>query len=290
MNVLSAPNKALERSFVDIATEIRHLNKISNIIRRASKEDHNSKAKDFQIRDDEGNNVEQELLGHFRRHIRDRFPKISDTIQQRLASAMVLRRKRILYRRHRQGNMAIRPQETVPEASVTLPSTPMNPLSVQRRTQRDKVPAAVVAPAIFAPSRIESATTLATEKYKKAASTPSVVSASNTVALGSHDTLIFPPAPGFAAKRKYERLKSKRLAIHQDALDRLAESPATADSSQDILINRNASGMTSEQIASAEAEIKDILKSDLQAVGEIMCPYCLYALPAELVFDERKWQ
>ncbi|KAM0259352.1 hypothetical protein ACHAQJ_003384 [Trichoderma viride] len=107
----------------DIATEISHLNKISNIIRRASQETHNLQAKDFQIKDEEGNDVESLLLDHYKHYISNRFPTASVTIQKRLASAMILRRKRILYKRFRHGNMAIQPTKVVPNLTFTLPNS-----------------------------------------------------------------------------------------------------------------------------------------------------------------------
>ncbi|KAH8586928.1 hypothetical protein B0O99DRAFT_695020 [Bisporella sp. PMI_857] len=272
-NTLGIPREALERCFGDIATEISRLNKMSNTIQRASKEAQILKASDFRIKDDDGYDVEPLLLGHFERYIRDRFPNISNTIQERLACAMLLRRKRILYRRHRQGKMAPRPQKEVLKASIILPAArPTVPLA-QGNPQQDDGQVVAVAATTVVPSQIKSATTLLPEKFKTAASSPSVISASKTVALGNHEALNFPPAPGLAAKRKYEQLKSQRLAVHQTVLDEL-ELCATKDS----------------YIASIEAKLKDTLKSDLQAIGEITCPYCLYALPAEEVFDERKWQ
>lgn len=38
---------------------------------------------------------------------------------------------------------------------------------------------------------------------------PSVVSTSRTVALGSHEALIFPPSPGLALKKRYEQLRKQ---------------------------------------------------------------------------------
>ncbi|KAL6364387.1 hypothetical protein LRP88_01787 [Fusarium phalaenopsidis] len=69
--------------------------------------------------------------------------------------------------------------------------------------------------------------------------------------------MAYPPAPGFAAKRRYEKLRSQRMA---------------------------------EAAGSTEPSLRELLESDLRAIGEITCPYCLYALPAAEVFDERKWQ
>ncbi|RSM12538.1 hypothetical protein CEP52_002366 [Fusarium oligoseptatum] len=72
------------------------------------------------------------------------------------------------------------------------------------------------------------------------------------------NVLTYPPAPGFAAKRRYEKLKKQRIV----------EAAET----------------------NTEPGLRELLESDLQAIGEITCPYCLYALPAAEVFDERKWQ
>ncbi|EEU35605.1 uncharacterized protein NECHADRAFT_86789 [Fusarium vanettenii 77-13-4] len=253
-------NDRLGQSFLDIAAEITRLNKISNTIRRASKDTQVLKASNFQIKDDEGENAEPLLLSHFEHHIGDWFPGISENIRQRLARAMLLRRKRILYRRHRQGNTSIRSENTISQTSVTLPDAqPGAGSSLQTTSKKKDAKAAISRPASkVAPSQVKSATTLAPEKFKMVSSSPSVVSASRTIASGKHQVLTYPPAPGFAAKQRYEKLKSQRIV----------EAAET----------------------STEPGLRELLESDLQAIGEITCPYCLYALPAAEVFDERKWQ
>ncbi|KAH6955660.1 hypothetical protein BKA56DRAFT_706596 [Ilyonectria sp. MPI-CAGE-AT-0026] len=212
--------KPLEQSLTDMGSEISRLNKTSNTIRRAGKEAQTLKASDFQIKDDDGENVEPLLLHHFEHHVQDRFPEISENLRQRLARVMLLRRKRILYRRHRQGNTAIQMQKAAVKASITLPAAQK---SEQGKQKPKEVESQVAAPAI-APSQIQSAITLAPNKFKLAASNPSVVSASKTIALGSRDSCL-----------------PTRSCL------------------------------------------------DLQAVGEITCSYCLYALPAREMFDEKKW-
>ncbi|RMJ16559.1 hypothetical protein CDV36_003704, partial [Fusarium kuroshium] len=253
-------NDRLAQSFLDIAAEISRLNKISNTIRRASKDTQVLKASNFQIKDDDGENVETLLLKHFKRHIGDWFPGISPTIRQRLARAMLLRRKRILYRRHRQGNTSIHSDNTISQTSVTLPDAQAGAASqVQAKSRQHGGKSAIEKSATkVAPSQVKSATTLAPEKFKMVSSTPSIVSATRTIASGKHQVLTYPPAPGFAAKRRYEKLKKKRII-------EAAES-------------------------STESSLKELLEADLRAIGEITCPYCLYALPAAEVFDDRKWQ
>ncbi|KAI8712719.1 C3H1-type domain-containing protein [Fusarium sp. LHS14.1] len=258
-DVFTATNDRLGQSFLDIAAEITRLNKISNTIRRASKDTQVLKASNFQIKDDEGENTEPLLLSHFEHHIGDWFPGISETIRQRLARAMLLRRKRILYRRHRQGDSSIRSEKAISQTSVTLPNAqPGAGSSLQTMSKKKSEKAAINRPASkVAPSQVKSATTLAPEKFKMVSSSPSVVSASKTIASGKHQVLTYPPAPGFAAKRRYEKLKSQRIV---------------------------------EAAESTEHNLQELLESDLRAIGEIICPYCLYALPASEVFDERKWQ
>jgi len=65
-----------------VATEISFLNKVSNTIRRASNEVQILKASSFQIKDDEGNDMEPLLLTHFEHYIGGRFPNINNTIQR----------------------------------------------------------------------------------------------------------------------------------------------------------------------------------------------------------------
>lgn len=269
---------------------------MSNMIRRASKETQMLKTKDFRIKDEDGNIVEPLLLDHFKRHIGDRFPTISDTIQQRLAEAMILRRRRILYRRQRQGNAAVQLQKITSKVSNILPGLePIVPSAQANLPQQDNQNVTQAFPT-FAPSQIKSATTLQPDKFKMAVSSPSVVSATVTIALGSHETLNFPVAPGTNAKRKYERLKEQRLKAYNDALNTLEEIRPNVDPSDVQTVDEDTLEKIGHKKLSAIARLsvqtshKNILKSDLEAVGEITCPYCFYALPAEEVFDQRKWQ
>ncbi|KAF9776266.1 hypothetical protein IL306_005574, partial [Fusarium sp. DS 682] len=247
-----------QKILMNAAAEISRLNKISNTIRRASKETQALKASNFQIKDDEGNNVEDILLEHFKHHIGDRFPNLCEVLQGRLAQTMLIRRKRILYRRNRQGNTSINPQKTVPGTSIELPNAQTVAASEQDKTKpkRTKINSTVSKPATATPSQVKSATTLAPEQFHKAAASPSVVSASKTVALGNHEALMFPPAPGFALRKRYEQLKNQ-----ESVTEKGTRSPL-------------------------EGSVQD----NSMGLGEVTCPYCLHALPAQQVFDDRKWQ
>ncbi|KAK1249938.1 hypothetical protein MKX08_009941 [Trichoderma sp. CBMAI-0020] len=133
-------------------------------------------------------------------------------------------------------------------------------------------------PVVVAPSEIQSATTLQPDRFTIAAISPSVGSAM-TVALSDHETLSFPTAPGANAKQKFEQLKKERLAAHQTALDKLDKAYPNRDSKTFSRFDRHYSR------AIAEKDLKGTLEADLQALGEITCPYCLEALPAIEAFD-----
>lgn len=248
--------KRLEGCFLEIAAEITRLNKISNTIRRASKEAQLLKASDFQIKDDEGENVEPLLLRIFEHYIADRFPCVSDAIRSRLVRSMLLRRKQIMYRRYRAGNTYSQSIGIISPVPIKLPGaqSTAEPLAAEKSNQHDKKRPASRETA----SQVKSATTLVAENYKMTSAAPSKVSVSRTIASGKHQALVYPSAPGFAAKRAYEQFKSQQT-----------EEAAKTNT---------------------ESGLQDLLASHLQKIGEITCPYCLNALPAAEVFDTRKWQ
>lgn len=262
---LSSIQAQLRESYSQIGCEISRLNKISNTIRRASKESQFRKATEFRITDDDGNDIESFLSDVFEHHINDRFPEIGENIRRRLVRAMILRRKRILYRRHRQGSVAIQPQEYIPKTSITLPLAPQTTTPVSSNATQDNGKEAFISEPKLSPSVVQSATTLDPEKFKKASLTPSTVSASKTIALNDHEYVVFPPNPGLATRRKYEQLISVREAEYK----------------KEVELN----GITAEGLLRFE----NLKKADLERVGEIACPYCLYALPAEVILSDQKW-
>ncbi|KAL6796176.1 hypothetical protein GGI42DRAFT_331043 [Trichoderma sp. SZMC 28013] len=254
-----------------IATEISHLNKMTNIIRKANQDSQNVQAKDFDMTDEEGNDVQPILLSHYKRYIGERFPTASVTIQQRLADAMILRRKQILYRRSRYGGTAIQLPKLENKVSNTLPDS-LLPLEDTQKAA--------------APSRVKSATTLQPEKFKMAASSPSVISATMTIALGNHEALKFPTAPGLHAKRSYEQFKAEQLAAHQAMLGKAGEPTSDTDRALDDAVDMR----YAKRRLFTEQQLSKVFKPDVPAIGEVTCPYCFYTLSLEEVFDERKWQ
>ncbi|KAH7165313.1 hypothetical protein EDB81DRAFT_778963 [Dactylonectria macrodidyma] len=278
----------LKKILGDIASEISRLNKLSNVIRRAGKETQNLRANEFSLQDECGYDTASLLLSQFQHHIRDRFPDIMDTIQERLAHAMVLRRKRILYKRSRQpkepskiDRVASRAPISLPEAKEATPST-KSFLSVDIT--------APITQSRVAQSQIRSATTLAPEKFELANSAPSLVATSKTVALGNHESLSFPPSPGVGLRLKYERMKENRWAEYEAHLESIPGYRAfMTNDIDDIIASENFSHLK-EEILISQAKLERALKDDLHAIGEVTCPYCLDALPAIYVFDELQWQ
>ncbi|PVH85641.1 hypothetical protein DL98DRAFT_408531, partial [Cadophora sp. DSE1049] len=266
---------SVDRSRQAIANEISLLYRLTNTIRRASKESQNQKAaKFFQIKDDEGNDAEGCLRMIFTNYVLGRFPDIEDTILQRLATTMVLRRKRILYRRSRYGANPIKPKRSALHPTVTLPTieqpgnAPDVPLAVHDHVRTSKSGESTVE------SKAISATTLAADAFHKA-SAPSVISVTKTVALGNHEELVFPPAPTGRLKQKYKPLKRQRLENHRTYLQSLESS------AQHVRVN-------TQWVEQMNLE-KDWIYC-CQLIGEITCPFCFYALPSLDVADDNKWR
>ncbi|KAI1636334.1 hypothetical protein F4809DRAFT_650603 [Biscogniauxia mediterranea] len=266
--LLSTVDEKFDQALRGIASEISLLHRFSNTIRRASKESQNHKAAEaFQIRDEHGNNVESFLKELFANHIRDRFPRVSDSIRQRLADSMLLRRKRILYRRSRYGKTSIRPQEVSYQPAITRPQA-QPAMNLPREPSKPQV---TVAPSQSAIQSVaQTATTLSPESFQKASS-PSVISTSKTVALSGHEHLRFPSAPYGGLLRKYNKLKKQLEEERIASLERM-----------DI----NARPVMMEFKKILDKRWDDCLRQ----IGEIMCPFCFYALPAQNIVDEKKWK
>lgn len=263
-------NNALD----ELRNDITLLHKTSNTIRQASRESQNIKAAEvFRIRDDEGNNAELFLRHLFSNYIRDRFPGATEDIRERLADTMLLRRKRILYRKERYGKTSIRLPQAVPKPVISHPI----PEPIEEVTQGHVKRRAVEAPS---QSRIQSATrtatTLSPEKFKKAAA-PSVFSVSRTVALGSTDELCFPPPPTASLMRKYNKAK-REIGKQEDDLISL------------ILGDEERRQRKKEAALKREKDLTEAWNSCIEAVAEVTCPYCFHILPIRDVINNNKWK
>ncbi len=119
---LTSVDAAFEQAINLISHRTRTLHLLSNTIRSASIESQSlDAARAFPICDEDGNNVEDFLRDHFTGYIRVRFPTVSRELEQRLAGAMVLRRKLILYRRSRYGTCPVEVQDVPSQPVVSIP-------------------------------------------------------------------------------------------------------------------------------------------------------------------------
>lgn len=167
------------------------------MVRRASTSRQNVKASTFLLKDDQGGDATPVLKKLFRHWIKRDFPSIEDNFCERLISTMLLRRRRILYRRSRQAKLALRTTEPVRKsANLTAPSASAG----VKEKLRDLPEAAVVT--VAAPSGVAStqqtATTVEPQTYLQVKSTPSKVSGAKTIAMTSGTEEMIPPRPRIA--------------------------------------------------------------------------------------------
>ncbi|KAF5603941.1 uncharacterized protein FSUBG_7039 [Fusarium subglutinans] len=268
-----------------VSTEITLLHKITNTIRRASKETQNSRAAErFKIKDDEGNDVGPFIHSVFLNYINDRYHVASEEIRKRLASSMVLRRKRLLDRRERYGKNPIHLPQTTTGPGISHPESEiMTTLGDAERPAKKRI---IAAPSHSAMHSADTATTFSPEGYKKAAA-PSILSISKTVTLSDEDELIFPPAPNGAFMQRYNRAK-------QDIEDRHRQRLSTIDSYYEgVDMTAIAPGDVRAIIDAGAVRDRALAKAwddCLKAVSEATCPYCFHVLPISEVIDELKWK
>ncbi|GAM42187.1 serine/threonine protein phosphatase [Talaromyces pinophilus] len=273
----------LDKHIQGLANQITLLHRLSNTIRKASSETQNAKAANtFKILDDEGNDVEPLLKLIFANYVRDKFRSIDDGILQRLVRAMITRRKRVLYKRSRFGNFALRVKETKPRPTVQAPQTqPQKAPATQESPQAenkedDEDPKEDDTGANHKSQAGVSATTLAADTFKKA-SAPSVISGTKTVAFDNHEDLPFPPPPLGRVRRKYKKMKRALEEQHESNLD-------------SISVNSRAAGEIDDLEFRLSRMLKECWDQCLRAVGEVTCPFCFYAISALDISEDNKWR
>jgi hypothetical protein len=254
-------DEGLEQIFGDISAEIDHLNKMTNSIHRGNRDSQNSG------RINDGDDVEAFLLTQF---VSDQFPDASVTLQQRLARTMLLRRRRIMYRRHRQAESAmLNPMANFespsipPAAGKTDPSIKTEPQEGDRKS--------LMASATI-PAALES-TNLSTMIHgiPKMATLPNIYHP-------SHSNQI--------AKSTYEQLMLQWSTVDLVLLDDLDNKGLGKSPTRLRLIIPD---MATDNLASAGTQVWRILGTDSQARLETPCPYCLYDLPSAELFGGHKW-
>lgn len=284
----------------NIAGEITLLQQLSNTIRKASNERNNVKAAtSFVIRDEDGNDMGPAFVDLFAmKIIRRRFPNCDEKIMKRLAEAMLLRRKRILYRRSRYGNAPTRHAPSAPQKLV--PSTRKEPGGFQNtpgpighqhfshsntETQQQSSPST-------AGSRAITATTLNMEHWKKA-STPSVAGTSRTIKLDNSEHLEFPPAPKWSILQKLKELKEKRLMKHEERLNSLPNYLLYIQHDEQRTLEEDVVSSLRAKISELEVALQEEIENDRISCGrgsmEVVCPYCCCALSSATVMSNHLW-
>ncbi|KAH7025647.1 uncharacterized protein B0I36DRAFT_386073 [Microdochium trichocladiopsis] len=269
VNTLAPVDDALEQAIESVAGQITLLHKLSNTIRRASKQASTTEeAVHFVLRNDEGDDIEAYLHQVFLMYLRDRFQGATEAICQRLATTMLLRRRKILYRRAKYGSGSITIAEPSQGPKIVLP----NAGNSGSGPKPSHIPPPSQARSGKAPSHAQSATTLAVRGFHQA-STPSIISMSKTVAFTRHDALSFPLPPLHSVRAKHAQL--------QKTTGETAASKGTQPSSVH----------SGRKLHDTKPSLSDpVWRRAAVAVGEITCPYCFYALPAVEVMDDQKWK
>ncbi|KAL4746082.1 hypothetical protein BDW72DRAFT_185676 [Aspergillus terricola var. indicus] len=294
-----------------IAEEITLMHQLSNTIRKASKESQNVRAAtSFRILDEDGNDIGEWFLDLFALGIiQRRFPGCNEALQKRLAVTMLIRRKRILYRRSRywkSSKTSSAPDKAIPRPSkedgtnqeqILVPQEPEFAL-----TQRERS---------VASSGAVTATTLNLEYWKKA-STPSVISRAKTIYWNSHEQLDIPPPPLGPIRRRLKALRERHVAEHEERLKLLSkplcqyitiygrcpyEDKGCAFNHDPNIIPFYGSSPTS----SMQPDSKTFLEEDLErkiendriacnnGSMEVVCPYCCCSLSSSIVTNKLKW-
>ncbi|ETS87206.1 hypothetical protein PFICI_01034 [Pestalotiopsis fici W106-1] len=278
-DALTDPDPRLVSSVQAVADEISMLYRLSNTIRRASRESHNLKvAKISDAPDNDGNDSESKLREVYCSYIRGQFPSIQDSLCERLASSMIIRRRRILYRRFHYGS-GIRTHEIISQPLIQLPQNQRQALAGPGAAKASQPVMGQTPAKSDLQSQAVSATTLSVNAYKNAPAPP-VMSTTKSIPLGSHEDLVFPPPPNERIKSRYKALERQRRQLHKEFINSLSGLVSVSE--------------RQEQIYQAETELQVNLELDwrecCKAVPELTCPFCLYVLPSLSVGDDKKWK
>lgn len=177
-----------------LSTSIDWLHRLANMIRRASFLRQNEKASTFPLEDALGNDLTPALKKVFDHWIKRDFPNIADQLREHLISTMLLRRRRVLYRRSRQTKLALHIAKPAPKPAKPTLSAPSAASGLKLP---DKLPQEAQASSGVASTQY-TATTIHPEAYRRVLSTPSRVSETRTISMTSSNTDVIPPPPRIA--------------------------------------------------------------------------------------------
>ncbi|KAL4993932.1 hypothetical protein BDV10DRAFT_189510 [Aspergillus recurvatus] len=295
-----------------IAEEITLMHQLSNTIRKASRESQNVRAAtSFKIMDEDGNDIGQSFLELFALGlIQRRFPGCNEALQKRLSAAMLIRRKRILYRRSRYwtspSKIPFAPEKVIPRPSkediLNKEQAPVPQKPEPAPTQRELS---------VASSHAVTATTLNLEHWKKA-SAPSAISRAKTIHWSSHEQLDFPPPPLGPIRRRLKALRERHVAEYEERL-KLLSTPLCRNitmygrcpyEDKGCALNHDPHSMPlngSAPVSSNKPDSISVLQEDFERkiendrIGcnngsmEVICPYCCCSLSSSIVTNKLKW-
>jgi hypothetical protein len=189
-----------------IHESIDWLHRLSNMVRKASFNSQNARANHFMLRDEKGETSEEltrslfEALTHlYQFYIRTHVPGVGEKLAQRLVHTMIIRHKRILYRRARGKVLKLEqidysPPKREQESQYldVLPSVPETTASVMERVGTPGL-SQPTARTKMAGSQV-TATTVDTKMLRKSF-TPSGVSKATSNSLNVPDRVLVPPRP-----------------------------------------------------------------------------------------------
>ena len=182
------------------------LHRLSNLVRKASLATQNEKAAVFVLRDETGADMTENLRCFYEALIKRDCKGINDQLADRLAHTMILRRKRILYRRTRQRCWILQQADNTRRKLDVLPTQPTQPSQDSDTPQdedMDDIGCDAESSSInncITPSTL-TATVVDREKYLKQG-TPSRISRATSAPFQPNEKLLVPPRPMAAEEGK----------------------------------------------------------------------------------------
>jgi hypothetical protein len=181
------------------------LHRLSNLVRKASVATQNERAAAFVLRDEVGSDITDSLRTFYKAIIRRESRNIDDALVDRLAQTMILRRKRILYRRSRQTRWIMQQVDDSRRALDILPTQTPHPSQDHAGSQDGEETASSntnpPANEHREASSMLTVTVVDRETYLKQA-TPSRISRATSAPFQPSEKLLVPPRPRAAGQGK----------------------------------------------------------------------------------------
>lgn len=279
----------------EIADKISLLHQISNLIRKASSNKHNIKAaNEFVIRDDTGNDYGPTFRNLVALAIiRQFFPQCPRSLQERLADAMLLRRKQILYRDSRYGKSPLRNTASAPSAR-TLDYINNQNVTQGVSTTTEPQPGSNTNPARnVASSRAPTATTLDHAQWQKVSTAPSSTGQPTVFQPTQDDKLSFPDGPKKSIRVRLKALKRGREADLQQQLESIPNYDIFQEHNGQPPLEPDIVEQIQKEIETLKTKTDEDIERDeeLCRTGsmEATCPYCCCIISSATIMNKNKW-